>query len=392
LRRRPVPQAVLQQNPGFVSEDESDPDVLPDVGIEVFDATEWSTDDELPISIPGMGPADPPVVPAIGTEPVVNTDAGIPDLEDDPVDHAVAVGEELLGDQSVRDDAVGVLPDIEDVGVGGRQSTPDMVMDDEDDLAAVVGDDLLPYLGDASVAVPDSSVAPVPLVADDGVSMASFDDSSGGTSFSDRSGQDGLAIAQSESSLPSLSSSEPSGGLLEPVGGEDTGGMSAQLLGDSSSAEEESFWGFSDVSDVETETSAPGGSSCDIDVDKTLVSGSGGDVGDVAAGSGTDDTLAPSSGDNEDNGVESVTSSDYQTCDDVSPSGSPGKKPPSSPRSGCSNIMRKKVSTSSGNSSSGTSSLRRSNRRKKSKYFLTYDSEFKQQSQKRYDLLSVQHK
>ena len=117
------------------------------------------------------------------------------------------------------------------------------------------------------------------------------------------------------------------------------------------------------------------------------------------AGSGTEDsdvTVAQSLEDASEDSVvdESVASSDYHTCDDVTPPGSPGARPPTSPGIGCSKIRHSK-DISSDNSGSGLSGLsvpRRSNRRKKSLYYLTYDSDFKQQSRKRYDLYAVQHR
>ena len=125
--------------------------------------------------------------------------------------------------------------------------------------------------------------------------------------------------------------------------------------------------------------------------------------------SDSEGTLAGSPGDaaeTEESVSESVTSSDYQTCDDTTPPGSPGVRPSIdiSSRSGCANLSRKKeaasaaraASASSGNSSSGPSDvaggLRRSNRRRKNRFYLTYDSDFQQESRRRYGLYAVAHK
>ena len=122
--------------------------------------------------------------------------------------------------------------------------------------------------------------------------------------------------------------------------------------------------------------------------------------------SDSEGTLAGSPGDAAESVPESVTSSDYQTCDDTTPPGSPGVRPSIdiSSRSGCSNLCRKKeaasaaraVSASSGDSSGGpsgvASGLRRSNRRRKNRFYLTYDSDFQQESRRRYGLYAVAHK
>ena len=340
--RQSIPSRT-RQSPAVVSDDSSDTDVAPDVGLEVFDATEWSTDDELPIPISGS----------------------------DPVQRVSASGE-----RSVEDVIPGDIPDLEDmveyplVPSGGDQ--PDLSVSDGA-LVAPVPDH---HGGDVaksdSPLPPVTNLVPTPLTSDSPPGELSLG-----------SGPDVLVACHPSS--PLRSPIRPVGtGLESPRGGDDAGGV---LNSNSSSSEEETFLGFSDVSEDE--------------MDRTLAPDTGSNCGaeEIVAGPGTENsdvTVAQSSEDASEDGVagESVASSDYHTCDDVSPPGSPGARPPTSPGIGCSKIRHSK-DISSDNSGSGLSGLsvpRRSNRRKKSLYYLTYDSDFKQQSRKRYDLYAVQHR
>ena len=174
-------------------------------------------------------------------------------------------------------------------------------------------------------------------------------------------------------SVPSLSSSDE--GVVEPVPvlvsdvdvSSDEPAVNGfaeepQLFGSSASSLEETFHGFSEVSDDEADkTLAPDGA---VAAD---VTGPGVDVSGLETDR-ADDSLSN----------EEVPDGDSQTSEYGTPEESPPPVRPSFSKG-----------ESGPTSSRYRSDVRRSTRRKKSKHYLTYDSDFRQTTTRRYDLLNI---